>query len=856
VTGQIVSHYRIIEKLGAGGMGVVYKAEDTTLRRTVALKLLPEHALDNRERFLREAQAAAALNHPNICTVFEVDEEHRFLAMELIDGASVKDKIAARPLPLEETLNIALQTCAGLQAAHERGVVHRDIKPANLMVTGKGQVKVMDFGLAQLGDRTRITKTGSSLGTPAYMSPEQAQGNSVDHRTDIWSLGVVLYEMVTGRQPFRGDTEAAVSYGIVHSEPEPLSALRTGVPLELDRIAAKALTKDPGQRYQHVDDLLVDLRKLGPVPSQVRPRRPRRWTEWLVRAGAAICGALAVGAWFLSSDQPSVGAPSVEFSVLPAKGTNFPLPTLGSGGPWPSISPDGRHLAFVALRPNGEQLIWVRPLASSAARPLLETRGAIRPFWSPDSRFIGYFSNGRLWSADLDSGAARALCDAPYYGGSAGAWGDDVILFSSAGGLYRVREGGGPPALVLSDTEDSDLLAPNFLPGGRHFLYLALRRRSGQGGELCAGSLESPKTTCFPQVPAAARYAAPGYLLFAKNQAVVAQPFDSRRLLVSGEPFTVEGVHVSGEPRYLPPQLSTSDDGALTFIPPGAAPLAWLDHSGAVIETVGDGTFPAVSRDGNRMVVQRIDPRTGTSDLWLYDRARGAESRFTFDPSPDTDPVFSPDAEHVLFVSDRIGKYQLFRKPVSGAGSEEVVASGSLAASPDWSPDGRFILYQAYDRRTSWDLWAFSLSGDRKPFVVAQTQGGERVGRFSPNGRFVAYDSTESGRREVWVQSFPPTGSKWQVSTAGGVNPRWRGDGKELFFVSADGMMTAVIVEAGPTFATGAQRKLFQTMFHGGVPARYAVSHDGKRFLMNVPPRLEDLTPITVVFNWTTRLRK
>ena len=445
MVGQTVSHYRILQKLGEGGMGVVYKAEDTKLRRTVALKFLPPTNSENRERFLREAQAAASLNHPNICTVFEIDEEHGFIAMELIDGVSVKDKITARPLPLEEALDIAMQTCAGLAAAHEKGIVHRDIKPANLMVTAQGQVKIMDFGLAQVGDRTRITKTGSSLGTPAYMSPEQAKGDAADRRTDIWSLGVVLYEMLAGRLPFRGDTEQAVSYGIVHSAPEPLSALRTGLPVSLDRVAAKALSKDPEDRYQHAADLGVDLRSVHRDPVQLQ--RPTASHRIYVAVVLTLVVGLAAVWWMRRAERDDPQLPLRRFTL------RFSAPTSATPDMrLVAVSPDGNQIAIIDREKRNT--VWIQELNRQQPRMLEGTEGAITVFWSPDSSTIGFGSGfGALKRVAVKGGSPILLCERPPYISGA-TWSPDggSIVFASGtpSSLYRVPASGGTPSHVVS----------------------------------------------------------------------------------------------------------------------------------------------------------------------------------------------------------------------------------------------------------------------------------------------------------------------------------------------------------------------------------------------------------------------
>jgi eukaryotic-like serine/threonine-protein kinase len=618
-------------------------------------------------------------------------------------------------------------------------------------------------------------------------------------------------------------------------------------------VLEQCLDSDPEKRWQSARDVKAELEWAAKNNAPAARSKPSFRRALLAGAIAILGLAIVLILVVFPASRPARESGHVEFSVFPPKGTSFPL--LTDGAPGPSISPDGRHLAFVALRSNAEQQIWVRPLASSVARPLQGTEGAGRAFWSSDSRSIGYFANGQLWRVDLYSNAVTSICRAPYLGGLAGTWANNVILFSGAGGLYRVSAGGGPATIVMAGSEQTSPTAPSFLPDGRHFLYQAYSRHSDQH-QICVGSLDSSEGKCFSTAQSPAKYSH-GYLLFIKDQALVAQSFDPDRLAVSGEPAIVSGLQVKIGSPYSIHNFSASSNGTLAYMSQEVQPLVWVDRSGGRLESAGVGSFPAVSRDGRRIAVVRRDPLNGNTDIWIIDRSRGAESRFTFDPSDETSPVFSADGEYLLFGSQRSGTSQLYRKPVSGGAAESLVlSSSSRIVQPDWSADGKFILYQTNDAKTGFDLWAFALQGDRQPFPVARSPHGERTGRFSPDGHWFAYDSTESGPREIWVQPFPPTGSKWQVSTGGGVGPRWRGDGKELFYVAADGMLTAVAIEAGSTFEKGAPRPLFQTMFRGGVYASYTVSHDGKRFLINVPPGVEDVTPITVVMSWPALLRK
>jgi serine/threonine protein kinase len=838
--GTQLGPYLVEAVLGSGGMGEVYRARDTRLGRAVAVKIVaPEFST----RFEDEARAISALNHPHICTLYDVGPG--YLVMESVEGETLAARLKKGPLPIELVLRYGAEIADALATAHAAGIVHRDLKPGNLMVTKSG-MKVLDFGLAKTMQRNETTASSQLIqGTLAYMAPEQLEGDPCDARTDIFALGLVLYEMATGKRRKQRET---ANLGML--------------PEHFAHILERCLKQDPEDRWQSARDVKAELEwALKPVVSEPFSMQSARW---VLPVTALTCGVLAIALLmrFLDPGSSSLEPMSIEFSVFPEKGTTYPL---GAEGPWPSISPDGRYLAFIGVRPDGEQQIWVRSLGSSIARPLAGTQGARRPFWSPDSRSIAYFANNQLRRVDRDSGATRVICEAPYLGGMTGAWSEGgVILFPKRGGLYRVAAGGGPASLAVPDTQNTKPHMPSFLPGGEHFLYLAWSPRQDRS-QVCTGSLSSAETTCFSNLRSAVQYAPPGYLLFLDNQRLVALSFDPHRLKISGEPVTVSGVEAWTGATFLPPRVSVSSNGVMAFASWGIMPLAWLDRFGVILEAAGTGVQPAVSRHGRRIAVVRLDRHTGNSDIWLYDRARGTESRFTFDPSDDGLPVFSPDEEHVLFISDRSGIRQFYIKPASGAEHERLIASPVTNAwNADWSSDGRFVLYGVLHFDTVFDLWAFSvadaqkLSVDdgQKPFPVVRTEHAERGGRLSPDVRWVAYDSTESGRREVWVQPFPPTGSKWQISTRGGSSPRWRGDGKELFYIAADGNLNAVAIDAGRTFQSSAPQPLFQTIFRGDVTQGYTVSPDGKRFLINVPPGVDEITPITVVTNWTALLHK
>jgi len=885
--GRRLGVYHLQALLGAGGMGEVYRARDTRLERDVAIKILPQMFTadpDRLARFEREARVLASLNHPSIGAIYGLEEADglRGLVLELVEGETLADRLRRGPLPVAEALFFARQMAEALDAAHERGIVHRDLKPANIKITPDGVVKVLDFGLAKAATGDGVspdlthsptvtvagTREGVLLGTVAYMSPEQARGKPVDKRTDIWAFGCVLYEMLTGRAAFGGETVSDTIARILEREPD-WGALPEAAPASISRLVRRCVTKDPKRRLHDAADARIEIEEALTAPIGVetlptafaggvfswRSRLFRERVAW-VFAGAVLSLA---GLWVLSPSGPSESPAAVELSVFPPKGATFPFE---GGAPWPSVSPDGRQLAFIAVTAGGQQQLWIRPLDSAIASPLQGTDGAARPFWSPDSRSIGFFANGKLWRFDLPGGPPQAITDAPYLGGMSATWGrDGVIVFSHVGGLHRVSAAGGPATIVTrapDDQSQGDPSSPAFLPDGRHFLYV-LEKPRGEETQICVASLDSTETTCVLTVHSQAAYAPPGYLLFVRDAVLRAQRFDANRLEVSGEAFRVTDDQILVEPVWRPRSFSVSDNGVLAYHPStGETQLVWVNRSGTSLGAIGPtGNYggPELSADEQRIVITRRDLRTGNTDLWLYDLSRGTSSRFTFDPSQDSNALFSPDGQRVVFTSTRNGVPELFQKLTSGAGREELlVASGGNPN--DWSSDGRHILYQRFDTRTGWDLWVLPLSGDRKPFPVVQTAHGEREGHFSPDVRWIAYDSTESGRREVWIQPFPPTGSKWQVSTGGGFSPRWRGDGKELYYVAADGTLTAVAVSGGSTPEFGTPAVLFQTMFREGAYGSYAVSGDGQRFLMNVPPDAGDVTPITVVVNWEAALSR
>jgi hypothetical protein len=531
----------------------------------------------------------------------------------------------------------------------------------------------------------------------------------------------------------------------------------------------------------------------------------------------------------------------VELAIVPPQGAAF---ATSAGGPWPMVSPDGSMVAFVALSPAGQQ-IWVRPLDSAVARALGGTEGAIRPFWSPDSRSLAFFANGQLLRTDLESSASRVICSAPYSGGLAGTWGDDTIVFNGPGGIRRVPATGGTPVLMLEPSDDLGLAVPSFLPDGRRFMYLRLTDNQ-RTRHLCVTSLDDSASTCPADAMSPVVSAGPDHLLSVSNGALQVQPFDPVQVRHAGQAVTVADTPIDIQYVWQVPTFSASRNGVIAYYARPAARLAWLDRTGLEVEVLPiTGEFPGVSPEENRIVVERRNLQTMDLDLWLYDKESGAETRFTHSRTTDGFGAFSHDGVSVIY-SDGGG---ILQKPVEGGTETRLLDVG---AQPDLSSDGRYMVYQMSTPRTGFDLWVAPLTDDRTPFPVAQTEHGEREGTFSPDVRWLAYDSTETGRREVWVQPFPPTGVRWQVSATGGVSPKWRADGRELFYVAADGRLMSAAVTPGASFRWSAPQALFETIFRGGTYAPFAVSRDGQRFLINTPPIHE--APITVVVNWPERV--
>ena len=905
LTDSRIGPYEIGALIGAGGMGEVYRARDTRLGRDVALKVLPDAFAGDEDRlgrFRREAHLLASLNHPNIAAIYGLEESGgvHALALELVEGPTLADRVAGGPLPFDEALPIARQIVDALEAAHEQGIIHRDLKPANIKVREDGTVKVLDFGLAKALEgqpaaagagismsptmSVHATYAGVILGTAAYMSPEQARGKPVDKRTDVWAFGCVLYEMLTGARAFEGDEITDILAAIVRAEPA-FSKLPPDTPSAIRRLLTRCLEKDRRERLPDIGTARLEIKEaLGGAraalmaPARASSRFAPRRMAWFAAAIVAAVAAGAVAVGIVMARRPPPPAAIVRFQVAPPAGGSF---IVGANGPAMAVSPDGTQLAFVASTQDGKpDLLYVRRIDATEAVSLPGTENALNPFWSPDGRTIAFFAGTQLKKIDLSGGPPQVICATPSglpaAGVSAGAWSrEGVILFNATGGqvLHRVNASGGVPTLATALNASREELGhywPRFLPDGRRFLYW-VNSASEEHRGVYVGVLGAHDARQLVATEYAGDFASPNQLLFRRGGTLFSQTVAPGSFELEGEPVRIADP-VGSLTNLGRPGFSVSETGVLAFWPisglsSGTSELTVYDRTGKVLTSLGGALYRGIrlSPDGRRLATH-VEEGVG-GDIWVMDLERGSRQRLTFNPEQHNGaPIWSPDGRQIAFSSIRNGKWGVYRKAANGTGPDELLveSSGAPKAPESYAPDGRTLIFSSVDPKTLGDLWMLRLGNGATAAPYMQSPFRESKAAISPDGRWLAYESNESGRAEIYVQSLSSNPSKWQVSTAGGLEPIWRKDGREVFFISSiPGRMFAADVEpSADGLRFGIPRELFQfaerNPGHVTPFFRYAVSPDGQRvFVAHVPAAAEAVdAPLTVVLNWTSLLQR
>jgi serine/threonine protein kinase/Tol biopolymer transport system component len=896
VTGTRLGPYEIVSLLGEGGMGQVYRAKDTRLKRDVALKILPDAFAadpDRVARFQREAELLATLNHPNIAAIYGLEQTDgvRALVLELVEGPTLADRIAQGPIPIDEALLIAGQIADALEAAHEKGVIHRDLKPANIKLTQDDKVKVLDFGLAKMLEPASasspaltnsptittpamMTGVGTLLGTAAYMSPEQAKGRPADKRSDIWAFGCVLYEMLTGKRAFEAEDISDTLAAVLRADPE-WRALPGSVSATVLTTLKGCLEKDRRTRVPDISlvRFVLEGRITAPASSSLGQSTAASRIWPMVAAMSALALVTTVVASYL---RQTVAAPIGRFVIISPD--NQPLMTGDRVSASVTISPDGRKLAFTTRDPTGTKVtLWIRPIDALTAQAVPGADGAQFPFWSPDSRAIAFFTKDRLLKLDIAGGPPQVVCDCS---GRGGTWSrDGVIVFNNGPGpLMQVSSAGGQPtALTRLEKGDVNNDFPAFLPDGRHVLYFAV---AGQRrGRVRVASLDSPDTRSLVEASTGAVYAErPGVLLFARDGTLLAQPFDPSKLTLTGEPMPVaEGVSTSvyvGVTAFSVSQSGTLAYGEGTGVSGGAQQLVWVDRQGKFIEAIGaPENYRGIdlSPDGKYVVAHHHDGAGG--DLWITDLTRRTTSRFTFEPNQDnSSPVWSADGRSIVFASVRGGQWGIYRKLVDGSGPDEqlvgVHEKGQQIIPTSTAPDGRSIVYAESDGKRGDNIWLLPLAGDHKPLSLINSTFTENQAQVSPDGKWLAYYTDADGTARIYARRFPTGTGQWQISTGIGAWARWRADGEELFYLdsqSQGNLMAVPVRQNGSSLEVGTPKMLFDSGFvyfpSAHLPFNgYAVSRDGQRFLIPRLPSIaaggRDSSSIVVVMNWADEVRQ
>jgi eukaryotic-like serine/threonine-protein kinase len=882
--GTRLGPYELVAPVGAGGMGEVYRAKDTRLDRTVAVKVLPAHlsaSADSRQRFEREARTISQLSHPHICALYDVGHQDGvdYLVMEYLEGETLADRLTKGPLSLDLTLRYGSEIADALDKAHRQGIVHRDLKPGNVMVTKSG-VKLLDFGLAKAlapvssasqftalpTQASPITREGSLLGTLQYMAPEQLEGREADARTDVFAFGAVLYEMATGKKTFSGATQASLIGSILRDEPRSISAVVPLTPRALDRLVRTCLAKDPEDRWQTARDVARQLREIEKEPAHVAagpasgPTRSRWWAvPWALTLIALALAALSGRTMLRKSPQPTV----TRSFLLPPPNTEFHFIDANSGTP--AVSPDGTRVAFSARDADDQILLWVRPLDSLDAFSIRSSSGANYPFWSPDGRSLGFFAQGHLKIVEASASALPVVLAADVEEARGGSWSPDGTIVFSKGyqlPIMRVPASGGSatPATEARGRELSRF--PVFLPDGRHFLY-NIRVQGEEDAGIYAGSLDSKTRREILREHTDVLYVPPGYLLFRRSGRLMAVRFDADRLQVVGDPVElvqkIDYFAATGRTAF------GASERALVYSPASdarLARLAWFDRTGREVGRVastGIYVSPRLSPDGRQLAVAAMEEGAVPPDIWIFDTRLGTGTRVPM-PFPDLNPVFSPDAKWIFFGNSGEGRWNILRRDVSRAGQPTPLMPPTR---PRWdcdvSPDGSLLLYRELSAATRGDLKVISLSGEPRPRDFIASPFDEDEGAFSPDGRRVAYVSDESGRKEVFVASFPDPSQRIRISSDGGTQPRWRRDGRELFFVAKGETMMAVPFDPSTGTPMAPPARLFDApishTFGSHAPLRYDVAPDG-RFLIVVRASNEPPPPLVLVLNWQSGLEK